>query len=389
MPEETLEQVRLLSNLEIEPPQAAADRAVRPARAGRGARQALPAPAEGPHHAQLPHPAAVADEVAKYVSFRMRAAGYKGPDVFSPAAIARSRAPSSGLTRRINILCDKSLLAAFAANAHAVTPREVRAAIADSDFAPIAGPRARAGRALVAAALLAFGAAAGAGLYLLARSRRPRTGCRACRSAACRAACREAGARCCDFAAALQRRRQSRLRPRPRRRRPPPRPRRRKRRLAPQMLGARAAAPLRGLLRRAAIRCCASALRRRASGSASEPDGRYSVELFITENSDPARVERFLHARARPGAAIGDQRDSGCRPGRATACASATACSRAARPPRRPRRRLPPKYQNAFKFQLRSFAELRARALTCDAEVRKRLPYSCLAAFSANEAVLC
>ena len=42
-----------------QPPQAAADRAVRPARARRGARQAVAAPAQGPHHAQLPHAPAV------------------------------------------------------------------------------------------------------------------------------------------------------------------------------------------------------------------------------------------------------------------------------------------------------------------------------------------
>ena len=58
MPEDTLEQVRLLSNLEIEPPQAAADRAVRPARARRDPRQAEPAPAARPHHALVPHAAA-------------------------------------------------------------------------------------------------------------------------------------------------------------------------------------------------------------------------------------------------------------------------------------------------------------------------------------------
>jgi hypothetical protein len=95
----------------------------------------------------------------------MRAAGYKGPDVFSPAAIAAITRASSGLSRRINVLCDKALLAAFAANTHAVTPREVRAAVADSDFAPIGGPGPRIGGAIAAAALLACGAAAGAGLY--------------------------------------------------------------------------------------------------------------------------------------------------------------------------------------------------------------------------------
>ena len=107
----------------------------------------------------------VGDEVGKYVAFRMRTAGYKGPDVFSRSAIAAITRASSGLSRRINVLCDKALLAAFAANTHAVTPREVRAAVADSEFAPLAGPRPRIGRAIAAAALLACGGAVGAGLY--------------------------------------------------------------------------------------------------------------------------------------------------------------------------------------------------------------------------------
>ena len=40
-----------------------------------------------------------------------------------------------GLTRRINILADKALLSAFTENGHAVTPRHVRAAVRDSEFA--------------------------------------------------------------------------------------------------------------------------------------------------------------------------------------------------------------------------------------------------------------
>ena len=100
----------------------------------------------------------VGDEVGKYVAFRMRTAGYKGPDIFSPSAIAAITRASSGLSRRINVLCDKALLAAFAANTHAVTPREVRAAVADSDFAPIAGRRPRVRGAIAAIALLACGA---------------------------------------------------------------------------------------------------------------------------------------------------------------------------------------------------------------------------------------
>ncbi|HOT51247.1 MAG TPA: DUF2723 domain-containing protein, partial [Candidatus Hydrogenedentes bacterium] len=45
---------------------------------------------------------------------RLRAAGYRGPDLFTKGAIQLISKASEGLTRRINILADKALLAAFA-----------------------------------------------------------------------------------------------------------------------------------------------------------------------------------------------------------------------------------------------------------------------------------
>ena len=92
-------------------------------------------------------------EVARYLSFRMRAAGYRGPDVFTPQAVARIARASDGLTRRINILADKSLLSAFSADTHAVTARHARAAIADSEFSPLR--RAKRPALYLAAALVA------------------------------------------------------------------------------------------------------------------------------------------------------------------------------------------------------------------------------------------
>jgi type II secretory pathway predicted ATPase ExeA len=73
-------------------------------------------------------------DVESYIDFRMRAAGYRGPSVFTKAALALLAGASEGLTRRVNILSDKALLAAFAAGTHAVTEREVKRAIADSEF---------------------------------------------------------------------------------------------------------------------------------------------------------------------------------------------------------------------------------------------------------------
>jgi type II secretory pathway predicted ATPase ExeA/septal ring-binding cell division protein DamX len=76
----------------------------------------------------------VRSDVDSYVDFRMRAAGYRGPTVFAPPAMKLISRSSQGLTRRINILADKSLLAAFADGTHQVTAKHARAAIRDSEF---------------------------------------------------------------------------------------------------------------------------------------------------------------------------------------------------------------------------------------------------------------
>ncbi len=74
------------------------------------------------------------DEVRDYLAFRLRAAGYHGPDLFSPRVIQYLAAATGGLTRRINIVADKALLAAFAENTHNVTLKHVQAAVRDSEF---------------------------------------------------------------------------------------------------------------------------------------------------------------------------------------------------------------------------------------------------------------
>ncbi|HTZ00670.1 MAG TPA: AAA family ATPase [Rhodocyclaceae bacterium] len=102
----------------------------------------------------------VRDDIAQYLDFRLRAAGYRGPELFNVGAIRLITGISQGLTRRINILADKSLLAAFAGNGHQVTPKQVRAAIRDSEFADGAGTAWR--RAGLAAGLLVLGLASAA-----------------------------------------------------------------------------------------------------------------------------------------------------------------------------------------------------------------------------------
>ena len=76
------------------------------------------------------------NDIGSYVMFRMRAAGYRGPDLFTPGAIQLISNASEGLTRRINILADKALLSAFSENKHQIDNKQVKAAIRDAQFNP-------------------------------------------------------------------------------------------------------------------------------------------------------------------------------------------------------------------------------------------------------------
>lgn len=85
-------------------------------------------------------------EVAEYIQFRLSAAGCPSPKLLTAKAEWLISKASGGLTRRINILADKALLAAYAGNALAeqtrvdastqpvVGWRHVYAAMRDSDY---------------------------------------------------------------------------------------------------------------------------------------------------------------------------------------------------------------------------------------------------------------
>jgi type II secretory pathway predicted ATPase ExeA/transposase-like protein len=137
MPEDTLEQVRLLSNLE-----ANRHKLLQLVLFGQPElEQALDKSSMRQLKDRITHSFRMRpltpEEVVKYVSFRVHAAGYRGPELFSDEAIDAIAHASGGLTRRINVLADKTLLAAFMHNAHTLTLQHARAAIADSEFAPV------------------------------------------------------------------------------------------------------------------------------------------------------------------------------------------------------------------------------------------------------------
>lgn len=77
------------------------------------------------------------DDVANYIEFRLRAAGYRGPNPFSVQAVEMIARISEGLSRRINILADKAMLAAYSASSHRVDINEVKIAAQDARFSPL------------------------------------------------------------------------------------------------------------------------------------------------------------------------------------------------------------------------------------------------------------
>ena len=101
-------------------------------------------------------------EVAEYLRARLAVAGYRGPDLFSSALIAQLTHLSGGLSRRINVLADKTLLAAYAGQTHTLTATHLDAAAGDAEIQP-SNRIARPAR-LPRRAWLSVGLAAGLGL---------------------------------------------------------------------------------------------------------------------------------------------------------------------------------------------------------------------------------
>lgn len=160
MPLATLEEIRLLSNLET----------------GKAKllQIVLFGQPELDEHLNLPHMRQLKERITHafnllplpprdihdYISFRLRAAGYHGPDLFGPEVLRIISDASEGLTRRINIYADKTLLAAFAAGTHTVSPDHARAAVSDTQIV-VAPKTASRSVAIAAAAGLACGIAIG------------------------------------------------------------------------------------------------------------------------------------------------------------------------------------------------------------------------------------
>lgn len=74
------------------------------------------------------------EDIKDYLNSRLRACGYRAEEMFSKDAIKAINKFSKGLLRRINILADKAMLAAYADNTTKVTKKHIYSAAADSEF---------------------------------------------------------------------------------------------------------------------------------------------------------------------------------------------------------------------------------------------------------------
>lgn len=74
------------------------------------------------------------DEVKDYINSRLRSCGYRSVELFNEKAIKLISKYSNGLLRRINILADKALLASYADNVNTVTVKHVKLAAGETEF---------------------------------------------------------------------------------------------------------------------------------------------------------------------------------------------------------------------------------------------------------------
>jgi type II secretory pathway predicted ATPase ExeA len=166
MPLATLEEIRLLSNLETRN-----DKLLQIVLFGQPELdETLRQPQLRPLRERVTHSFRLeplgAGDIREYLMFRMRTAGYRGPDLFSDPVVKQVAHASLGLTRRVNLIADKALLAAFSENTHTLRPKHIESAVRDSEFSQSPGPQP-APRVLWGTAVFAAGALLGIGGYMV------------------------------------------------------------------------------------------------------------------------------------------------------------------------------------------------------------------------------
>lgn len=157
MPIETLEEVRLLSNLETEHSKLLQMVLFgQPELDQKLAQDHIRQLKERITHSFYLDPFQPKDTL-EYLNFRLRSVGYRGPDVFNRKTANAIKKYSGGLTRRINILADKALMASFSEGGHEVTLKHVHTGAIDSDFKKKSNLRLWLAGALVVLALAIAG----------------------------------------------------------------------------------------------------------------------------------------------------------------------------------------------------------------------------------------
>lgn len=134
MPLETLEEIRLLSNLETKQ-----HKLLQVVLFGQ---PELDVGLNAPHVRQIKEritnsfylPPLKQHEIRDYLAFRLHLVGFRGSPIFSSLAIWLISRFTRGLMRRINIIADKTLLAAYASGSSEVSLRHVFAASLDCEF---------------------------------------------------------------------------------------------------------------------------------------------------------------------------------------------------------------------------------------------------------------
>lgn len=79
------------------------------------------------------------EELGRYLHHRVQVAGYKGVPLFPPALVHLIHKASRGVPRLANVICHKALLAAFGGGRHHVTKQDIRAAVEDTEDASSLG----------------------------------------------------------------------------------------------------------------------------------------------------------------------------------------------------------------------------------------------------------
>lgn len=98
-----------------------------------------------------------AEEVDYYVNHRLNIAGYSGGRLFSQSALRRLYYASGGVPRLVNILAHKALMLAYGEGVQHIARRHVRVAAADTPAAKRDGWRKWAVAALLAGSVLGLG----------------------------------------------------------------------------------------------------------------------------------------------------------------------------------------------------------------------------------------